>query len=217
VLTSATYHSRFLKADARPNESVADCSVYVSALDEIVIIRDIFLAHGSGIDLDLISGYQNILLPIVGTMTVMGSDEPSKQIGPGIVYRSANGAGKLFLKNTYPEETINFLHICIKKNSEANYSRPDDAVLDITVKNKLIAGSGFAGNIRVGVYDSRVKDVVHTAQKDGGLAAYIINGSFEVDGRLMEYRDGLLLRDVAETDFEALSEIAIILLIDYSL
>jgi hypothetical protein len=48
------------------------------------------------------------------------------------------------------------------------------------------------------------------------MMVYIINGSFEVDGRLMEHRDALLVWDTDSIEYEALSEAAIILLIEFS-
>lgn len=217
MLIPATYRSKFLKADTRPNESATDRTVYMSALDEHIVVRDVFLAGGAGIDLDLQTRCQNILLPVVGAVTVADSNERSKQLAPGTVHRSAEGSGKLFVKNAHKEETVNFLHICIKSDGDTGHYEPRDASLDITVKNELVSGTGFAANMRVGVYDSRVKDIAPVVKGKGDLVAYIINGSFEVDGRLMEYRDALLLRDSDEADFEALSELAIILFIDCSL
>lgn len=212
MIITPTYHSKFYKADRRVNELHGKCNSYTSGLNEAILAKDIFLQGGADMTLTPAPLGHNILFPIVGSLSVEGATTATIATGDVLVL----GSDAVTIRNPYEDETVNFLHIAY--NAGVDAAQPFTiSNININEKNRLITGEGFTANMSVGVYDSRVKGIVDMKQKDSSLFAYVINGSFEIDGRLMEYRDGLFRWDIEEEiDFEALSETAIVLFIECS-
>jgi len=216
VTTSVIYNSKFLKADSRQDASNTSCRSYIAGLGEDVIISDIFLSAGAVAPLDIDTSCCNIVFPLVGTVQLTGEKGLQANLRNGDIHRLCPGIADVAVKNTLENDTINFLHIMLPKQ-KASLWDVSSARMEITVKNRMISGTGYANNIKVGVYDSRAKDIIRLQQPGANLAAFVINGSFEIEGRLMEYRDSLMLRDIEEAEIEALSELAVLLIIDCSL
>ncbi len=58
-------------------------------------------------------------------------------------------------------------------------------------------------------------EIIHTAAQSGsGFFVFVIEGAFEVQHRLLEARDGLSLLGIIELEAEALSDDAILLMIE---
>lgn len=88
-----------------------------------------------------------------------------------------------------------------------------DALVPLGFKNFLEAQStGY-----IGIYRGRSKENYNLKNSNNGVFVYVINGAFDVHGRLLESRDGLSLWDTREIEFEALSDNAIILLFEIDL
>jgi hypothetical protein len=208
-MMTAIYNSRFIKAEIRIPTLQGGCKMYTTQPNDGLSVHDIYIPAGENFILDVAAKGQNILFPIVGGI-IAGPQK--QQLAPGdIYYMPAGTESNWHIHNPF-SETVNFLYISITTEEAPGESL---ASIGLSVKNQLVQGSGYSGNIKVGVYDSRVKGLM-PLQPNMELFTYIINGSFEVDGRLMEYRDALYQWDITETDYDALSEAAIILMIECS-
>lgn len=208
---SIMYNSKFLGSETRQNIQNTDSGIYVSRLADDVVIDDIFISPNAIMELDTIAHSNHIILPLVGTLIT--PDE--RYLQPDELLLLPGTINKVSITNPQQEGVANFLHISF--NSDAKFrlsAQPGLHHLELTTKNQLVTAAGNATFIKVGIYDSRVKDSVSIT--DNSVVIYVINGSFEVEGRLMEHRDSLQLWDVQHIDIEALSEAAIILLIEYS-
>jgi redox-sensitive bicupin YhaK (pirin superfamily) len=213
MISADTYDSKFIKADSRAALFAYGNAAYSTSHDGAIEVTDTFLSPASVHTLTLTEGYKNILMPVVGNLNVSSKAAGERAIGPGDLFRLDEK--EIVLKNPFAEESINFLFIRLRE-SEIDEKQGDSlSLLDLHCKNKLIAGSGSSGQIKVGVYDSRVKDIVQHTYNGRSFFLYVLNGSFEVEGRLMEYRDTLYLWNTSQLELEALSEAAIILLIEY--
>ncbi len=215
-MMAATYMSKFVRAESRPAEERFACRQYTSQCDEHLIIRDVYLPAESDVTLSTTGYEQHIVLPVAGALLFTSPDEAEWPVVPGQLVGSFAREVEFFTAhNAAPEEGANFLHVALR--DAALMAPPGSrsiAAVALTEKNKLIRGSGFAEQLMIGVYDSRVKG--HYRVRDGHrVAACVINGSFEVEERLMEYRDALCLWDTPYIAYQALTEAAILLLIEY--
>jgi len=208
------YPSRFSRADSRTDESRPGCRIFTTRFANTVVVRDIFLSAGAVMQPGHSGHSCDLLFPIVGPVSVSGKNTGEQLLAPGTLFN--NATDEITICNPL-EDTVNLLQI--------GYNMPDGAPgdthtllaeLHITEKNRIFHADAFAGHISVGIYDSRTKDKVRTTNPASSLFTYVINGSFEVEGRLMEYRDGLLQWQTEETELEALSETAILLIIECS-
>ncbi len=183
---------------------------------ETVVVEDIFISPSEQLSIVLAGDHLHILFPIVGKLVLADS---AREISPEeLLCYCGSVAKEVTVSNPFPDDKVNFLHIGIKKTACTQQSAElCFCTLNIDRKNGLIQPNGLADSLKVGVYDSRVKDKMSLTDTCNGLFTCILNGSFDFEERLMEYRDSLMLWDIEEVTFEALSENAIILFVECSL
>ena len=71
--------------------------------------------------------------------------------------------------------------------------------------------------VSIGKFSGRGETIYKLPNRNSGLFAFVIEGAFEVEGRLLHARDGLTLWETEEAEMEALSNDAIVLLIELPL
>ena len=177
-----------------------------------------FMAPGSSRTITLSENDLHILLPVSGAIKLSsGAEDKYAAAEEMFLYCTAQNE-QLIIHNPFDDIKTNLLHITIGKQA---HNIPADtrqsATINITEKNKMFSGSGISDCISIGVYDSRVKNKVLLQPGNNAVCSHVVNGSFDLEERLLEYRDTLYQWDIQEIDLEALSETAIILLIECSL
>lgn len=76
------------------------------------------------------------------------------------------------------------------------------------------SGSGDHWRLSIGKFSGRSETVYHRKHPGNALFVFVIDGVFEVDGRLLHARDGLALWDTDEAEIEALSNDALLLVVE---
>lgn len=120
------------------------------------------------------------------------------------------------LFNPYEKDLVNYLQIRITNNQEDFTVKSSTKNFDFSKKNELIPI--FENNhvsCFIGVYDGRKEDTYHLKENKKGVAAFVINGAFEFENRLIETKDALALWEMDSVEFEALSENAILLVLEF--
>nr|WP_322625928.1 hypothetical protein [uncultured Flavobacterium sp.] len=151
-----------------------------------------------------------LLIPLVGALEYSLNGE--------IAYVETNEAtwlpaeGNLILRNPYEEELINFLYIVF---SHSIVTEAETLSINLDSRNSLNPFS-LPGSIKakMGLFDGRQEALYPIQNPNNGLFVFVIAGAFEVQGRLLEHRDGLALWQLEEADMEALSENAVLLLFE---
>lgn len=206
-------NSIIIKADTRTSILTDTATILSAVTEKDAVVNDIFLQPEAGFKVPLVAGWFNIVFPVVGSLMLNAGNEDITELLPEHVYCTVPAPGaELVVENPFPDEMINLLHIAVDLPGNTHFAKVCD--ISITEKNRLFRGSGAAACISAGVYDSRTKDVHSLSAGKQNLLTYIINGSFDFEERLMEYRDGLYQWQLHQAEFEALSEAAIILMID---
>ena len=158
-----------------------------------------------------------ILLPLVGAIEI---DEGRGYVryvdsGESLSLMVEPGDGFL-LTNPYPEQAINYLQIRLL-NSNSPFQDNITNTFDLNDKNTLIPiwdAPASQQNLVIGKYEGR-QDGVYLCKNPGNqVFIFIIEGAFEVQNRLLEKRDGLSLKNLQQVEFEALSNDAIILILE---
>jgi hypothetical protein len=99
-------------------------------------------------------------------------------------------------------------------------AQKDDATLtrfDLSYKNTLQSvwnAEDGQRNIFVGQYKGREEGRFSSSRENSSVFIFIIQGAFEVQNRLLEARDALSIRGVQKIEFEALSNDAVILVLE---
>lgn len=151
------------------------------------------------------------LLPIAGALNI-SQDILKTQVQPEEVYATTLH-NSLHVSNPLADTAINFLRIVCKRKRSRN-RKPVVGNIALGKKNALTSVGLLNKNISIGFFDSRQKGVYTPDAGSTAVNVFIINGSFEAEDRLLEYRDALTLESCAEIGFEALAESSILLIIE---
>lgn len=196
----------------------------------LLVINDETLGAGNNILRHAEQNIDILLLPLVGGLLYKDSLGNEDIIATEeIRLFSAKKGSHYQLINPYENELINYLQIWLRPATTDFISRSEQKSFDFTVKNVLIPlflpiGSsesiinstadsyGF-----IGIYEGRKEGIYTLKNPKNGLFAFVINGAFEFEDRLLESRDGLSICGIETAKFEALSENAILLLIEIPL
>jgi succinate dehydrogenase flavin-adding protein (antitoxin of CptAB toxin-antitoxin module) len=157
-----------------------------------------------------------ILIPLVGGIEVHVEKDSAEFVNSGEALRFfANPDQTYVVINPYPQEMINYLQIRLS----TEYSKHDKQLSEFNLLHKNTLQPVFSGgkgevNIYVGKYGGREEGVYSVSNPGNGVFVFVIEGAFEIQNRLMERRDGLSLRNVEIIEFEALSQDAMLLLVE---
>ena len=165
-----------------------------------------------------------VLLPLVGGVAVTGANESKTVAEAGQVQLHYKRAGEsTMITNPYEEELVNYLQLCF----QCRHIQPKQALtlaFDIDgEQNNLVELFTVMQNERlvakayIGKLDGRMEATHHLLSETNGVMAFVVQGAFEVENRLLESRDGLAPWNTATVELEALSNDAIILLLEVPL
>lgn len=162
-----------------------------------------------------------VILPLAGSVIYSDDCGNSAIIEAGKMQYFAvkkNTGVKIF--NPYDEEYVNFLRLLLEPGclnsiiSTACFSFERE-----NNKNKLL--QLFTGNQEtmpvkffIGKFDGRKEALYKNSKPGNAIFVFVIEGAFEVQYRLLETRDALAIWDADSIDMEALSNNAVLLLIE---
>lgn len=187
-------------------------------LKQFFFFNDAFLSPQESITYKHDENAFVLILPIAGALNY--SDKTSKEEfikSDQLLLMKVEKESSYTLHNVFKKDWVNYLHIGFK----VNIISPKHIFthLEIALK-KTNEPFGFefpevdqlAGSIAL--YQGRYADTYTLTKTNSAVFVYVISGAFEVQGRLLEQRDGLCLWDTKEIEFEALSNNAIILILE---
>lgn len=159
-----------------------------------------------------------ILIPLVGSIDYTDNFDNENYIETEeIQVLKTSRAVKFQIQNPYENDLINYLQIRME-SSEKNGFYFDKKTFDFDKKNELfpiLENKDYT--LSIGIFNLRTEGVYPFKKSKKGAFAFVINGAFEFQNRLLESRDALAIWKVSEIEFEALSDHAILLLIETSL
>ncbi len=181
--------------------------------------NDEMLAAGQS--LNDAAGYdvQILIIPITGSLIVK-SGILEREVDVEEIATLNLPAGTAFeLLNPYPDNWINFLQIWIDPREPVTYPCIEAFGFNLeSHKNKLFRIAAPIENsfkLSLGLFDGRQDDLYSTNSPTSAFFAFVLSGAFEMQGRLLHERDGLALWNTSVIDLEALSNHAIILVLEF--
>lgn len=155
------------------------------------------------------------IVPISGNISYIDEQKNETLVEVGkslLVYLDKNAY--IQLKNRYREETINYLMIALKSDEIPQRSL---AVLniDLSQANHLqsVTSASLTFKISIGRYKGRGVGK-YTISSSSTLYCFVLAGTFEIDGRMLNNRDGIALSATEKIEIEALSDNAMLLTIE---
>jgi len=182
---------------------------------DLHVLNDDTLAAAQSIRMSVQEQTAVLLIPIVGAIGCRDHNGDHTMIEPGMVQLLALPARSGFqVNNPYKAEAdlVNFLQLWVKTKNAANQLFSFDLPANRNQLTEIFRLGNTIGYM--GQFDGRAEATLRVSKPGNALFAYVIEGAFEVQYRLMHARDGLVLWDLDETELEALSNNAIIMLIE---
>ncbi len=189
----------------------------------LYVLNNDTLAGGKSFSLLVEKDSDIIVIPTVGAVQFSDSQNNKSTIEVGQVLRFTVVHGTtIVFENPYADDPINFLQLWLKKeidsatqplltssfNLEENRNKLEELFLKVSTDASRFFMGKFGGR----------QEIEYTIGCPGrGLFLYILEGAFEVAYRLLETGDALALWDIESAEIEALSNDAIILLIEMNL
>ncbi|WP_421946024.1 hypothetical protein [Pedobacter sp.] len=154
----------------------------------------------------------HLFMPITGGIDIVAkNNEFSVETGQ-VQLLSLEKGEVLEISNPYKSDVINYLHLGIINDFALvkdqlfsfDFDKNPNKLIDI------ISGYKFPFKLTAGIFAGREEANYKLQEKSNSLFTFIIDGAFEIEGRLMHARDGLALWDTEDVEFEALSNNAIV-------
>nr|WP_199156869.1 hypothetical protein [Pedobacter sp. ASV2] len=159
-----------------------------------------------------------IFIPITGGIDIVSKGEEFSVDTGQVLTLNLEKGEVLEISNPYEKDIINYLQIGIKNNVVLFEKVNDIFAFDFEKdKNQLIEVVSFNDlplKVSAGIFDGREESIYKMQSQKNNFYAFIIDGAFEIEGRLMHARDGLALWDIEQIELEALSNNAIALIIE---
>ena len=158
-----------------------------------------------------------LLIPVVGAIEYTDDKGNLFLFQAGEAQLSIVGKnGTVVIANPYENETVNYLHAWIKCSDDLNTEIIQHAFFDIdeNINSSCVFFSNDVLKASIGKYDGRAEDIYTINDASKNVFVFVIEGAFEVQNRLLHAKDGLALWYVNEIEFEALSNKAIILILE---
>jgi len=165
-----------------------------------------------------------VILPITGALNVHDSLGGISAVDVGEVQVFTVAAGKsIEIVNLYEADLISFLHIWITAHAPSSttplpafaFSSLENTLTEIVPGTATTPGeSALPFSLHLGCFAGRTEAIYHLKRENSLFFTFVIAGAFEVAGRLLHEKDGLALWDIAEVELEALSNNALVVVLE---
>lgn len=214
--------SKILKSDYRlwdvsPSAAVAEIyrdEVLESGLlpNQLYEVLEFVIYGNSQSLVNLKANQKMMMLPLFGK-AIINNFNKVIEAGEVVVFESAVEQN-VIIKSALSDVETDVLVIVFNKPVSENSYRVN--TIDLEIRNKLnFIDEGFNFSGFIGIFDGREEGRYLLKKSNNKIFAMVINGAFEFQNRLMETRDALLIWDIEELEFEALSEDALILFFEF--
>jgi hypothetical protein len=195
-------------------------------LGRLYAVNEETLAGGQRIELPVRQDSQVLLLPVTGTVACgfQGSEMALINVEE-IQLLNLPAGSQLTFSNPYQDELISFLHIWLAAGRPQEPASADVFDFDFqALENQLAelvpaapATTGVPGrafSLSLGRFAGRQEASYQLQKPEALFFAFVLAGAFEVAGRLLHEKDGLALWDVAAVELEALSNDALVVVLE---
>ncbi|UEG52114.1 hypothetical protein LLH06_14200 [Mucilaginibacter daejeonensis] len=193
-----------------------------SPRSDLRVFNEWYLAPQARVELSVEQEGYLILLPLTGELICQINGVGPTSVNVDEVLMQYVSAGTRFcLIDPDSKESVNFLHVEVSSSAKIDLDFVRKVPFDLASSpDKLLLLTPYSSEIpiklHVGYFAGRKETVCQLSGSSSVLFAFVMNGAFEIQGRLLHKGDGLALWDTTETDIEALSENAVLLTFESS-
>lgn len=190
--------------------------------ESLYVLNDETLAGGESAHFRIEEDTLVVLLPLVGGVSVGDQNNKAVFVEAGQVQLLFKQKGSsLSITNPYEGDLVNYLHLrfrypALKEMEQTVFSFNIERSNQLIPLFPTINEKRFYLNAVIGKLKGREEAVYKLSSEKNVAMAFVVQGAFENENRLLEGRDGLALWNTAQVEMEALSNDAIILLLEMS-
>jgi quercetin 2,3-dioxygenase len=198
-------------------QELNDAAGSLSAFNDEMLAGGKACTHVAGQDASV------LIIPVLGKVTCACGASAGNTIEAGdYALLSLSKGSELRFSNPYPDEIVNYLHAWVtlspSKRMSGERTKSKRSLLPELFRNQLLPlveeGDAVNASAVLGQFDGR-KPGSYQTTGGKGVFVFIVEGAFEVQNRLLHSRDALVLQEPTTISFEALSNDAIILIMEY--
>ncbi|MFF5382146.1 hypothetical protein [Pedobacter suwonensis] len=157
-----------------------------------------------------------IFMPITGGIDLVANGKEFA-VETGQVQVLNMGKGEVLeISNPYQNDIVNYIQFGIKTGMFL--MRASEMLFDFDLEKnhliEIIANPKLPFKLSAGIFAAREEVIYKMQSPNHQFYTFIIDGAFEIEGRLMHARDGLALWDIGQVELEALSNNAIVLVLE---
>ncbi|RZL31958.1 MAG: hypothetical protein EOO96_15120 [Pedobacter sp.] len=159
-----------------------------------------------------------IFMPVTGGLDIVfNGKEYALQTGQVQIFNVGKGE-VLEISNPYQNDAVNYIQIGLK--TDLFLLRHSKMLFNFDFekdKNKLIeivSNPKLAFNLSAGIFGAKAETTYSLRSAESNAFLFVIDGAFETSGRLMHARDGLALWETETVKFQALSNNAIVMVLE---
>lgn len=192
---------------------------YKIPFGNLYVLNDDTLAGGKGLGMQVEESSVILLIPVVGAVQYKDDygNDAAVEAGACMVARIGGGK-KLELINPYANELISFIQIWFRVSDNESFGDIQTFLFNLDAHPNVMLplfsnDDHYAIRPFIGKFDGRAEVEMDVSDEMNGFFVFVIEGAFEVEGRLLHARDGLALWNLQTMELEALSNGAILLVL----
>jgi hypothetical protein len=175
-----------------------------------LFVNDHLLNGGATCNVYFQEGYTTLLIPYIGDLKILSDSHENLYLEENQAYIFPQNNTDYQIKNPYSEDVINFFEVILPLD---NIDKPEHPI-EIGIQYQLNQLMPITDKIKIGQFGGREEGICMLKNEKSSVFTFVISGAFEVQNRLLQPRDGLLLSETPVLEFEALSNDAILVLIE---
>ncbi|MEH3112084.1 pirin family protein [Pedobacter terrae] len=157
-----------------------------------------------------------VFIPITGGIDLVANGKEFA-VDTGQIQVLNMGKGEVLgISNPYQNDMINYIQFGIK--TDMFLMRASEMLFDFDFEQnhliEIIANTKLPFKLSAGIFAGREEVIYKLQSPNHQLYTFIIDGAFEIEGRLMHARDGLALWNIEQVELEALSNNAIVFVLE---
>jgi len=190
------------------------------AFGDLYAMNDDELAGGGSLESQVQENSLIVLLPLAGAVMYSDDNEQRTLLAAGQVLVVPAHRGMQFtITNAFRNEPANVLQIWFRSDNEIDSTAPEPITFTdvnsqintlMPIPEMKATDPGLPFFLYIGKFNGR-GETSFTPQPGESTFVFIIEGAFEVEGRLLHARDGLGFRNSETLEIEALSNDALML------
>lgn len=194
-----------------------------AAFGTLYLLNDDTLGRGETVKMFAEEDGCIVFLPVAGGIVYSDSTGQAATIiaGEALIIYVMSGT-IIEIKNPFTDALVNYIQMRFR--APAGFSGGANHLASFNIdlnKNQLISitqqNADLPFRLCIAKVEGRSEVLYELAHKNSGVYAYVIEGAFEVQHRLLHERDGLAIWDVPAIEAEALSSNAILLIAEIPL